>query len=288
MMRAIGNLRCELGEGVVWDEQRGCVWWVDIESRALHRCYPGSELITTLTFEQKIATVVPTTESTLVIGMEREIREISEDGRTLRSIPFEADMPYTRCNDGKAGPDGGLWIGSMSTRMQTGEASLYYMDRSWNLHLAATDITISNGLAWSADISTLYYIDTPTRQIDAFDYSPADGKISGRRCAVRVPGDLGYPDGMSIDSRGRLWVAMYGGECVTVWDPDSGELVERIPVPACRVTNLAFGGRDMKDVYITTGTDGADQQRFPDAGKLFHMRSNVAGTPGYFFGRSDS
>lgn len=143
-------------------------------------------------------------------------------------------------------------------------------------------VTISNGLAWSRDASTLYYIDTPTRAVAAFDYDRARGTVSGRRVAIEVPETMGSPDGMTIDAEGRLWIAQWDGGCVGRWDPTSGRLLERIPVPARRVTSCAFGGPALEDLYITTARTGLDERSLaeePLAGGLFRVRPGVAGIP---------
>jgi sugar lactone lactonase YvrE len=150
-------------------------------------------------------------------------------------------------------------------------------------------VRISNGLAWSPDYRTLYYIDTPTRQVMAYDYDLLSGEIANPRLAVSVPAGLGWPDGMTSDAGGRLWVAMWGGAALTVWDPASGALLERIELPAKNVTACAFGGPNLDELYITTarkGLDAAELSAYPLTGGLFRIRTAQTGMPTFVFGEA--
>src|SRR5260370_16892230 len=119
-------------------------------------------------------------------------------------------------------------------------------------------VTISNGLAWSRDATTLYYIDTPTRTVVAYDYERSTGGIAGRRVVIQVPEAMGFPDGMAIDVSDNLWIAQWDGGCVGAWDPRRGRLLERIELPARRVTSCAFGGLRLDELYLTTARRGLD------------------------------
>ena len=144
------------------------------------------------------------------------------------------------------------------------------------------EVAISNGLAWSADSRTLYYIDSPTRRVDAFDFDPEEGGLSNRRTAVALQDGWGYPDGMAIDAEDKLWVALWEGWGVARFDPGSGELLARIEVPVARVTSCCFGGPGYQDLYITTASrdmEAEEWKRQPEAGGLFVARPGVPGLP---------
>jgi sugar lactone lactonase YvrE len=144
-----------------------------------------------------------------------------------------------------------------------------------------TGVSISNGLAWSADHRILYYIDTPTQEVAAFDYDADTGEISGRRTAVRIPPEKGQPDGMTMDAEGMLWVALYGGGAVTRWNPRDGRLLATIEVPAPLVTSCAFAGLRMDELFITTARQHMDAQALsahPQSGGLFRARPGARGT----------
>jgi sugar lactone lactonase YvrE len=168
----------------------------------------------------------------------------------------------------------------MELSLRPGAASLWRLDPDWSLHRMVDGVTISNGLAWTRDATTLYYIDTPTRTVVAYDYDRTAGAISGRRVVVQVPEAMGFPDGMTIDASDNLWIAQWDGGCVSCWDPRAGRPLERIEVPARRVTSCAFGGSGLDELYITTarhGLDPATLAREPLSGGLFRVQPGVSG-----------
>jgi sugar lactone lactonase YvrE len=165
--------------------------------------------------------------------------------------------------------------------------ALYSLSPDGSLQTLKSGVRISNGLAWSPDFKTLYYIDTPTREIAAYDYDPDSGKIANPRVVVSVPKEHGWPDGMTSDMDGRLWVAMWGGAAITVWDAEKGQLLEKITFPAKNVTSCAFGGPQQDTLYVTSariGLDEADLTAFPASGGLFRVATNLRGMPTFVFG----
>ncbi len=204
-----------------------------------------------------------------------------ESGRIAPLLHPERHLPANRFNDGKVDPRGRFWAGTMSTDGQQKKGSLYCLYPDFSLRTAVTGITISNGLAWSADHKLLYYIDTPTQEVAAFDFDADTGQVSGRRTLLRIPADKGKPDGMTIDTEGMLWVALYGGGAVTRWNPRDGKLLATIEVPARLVTSCAFAGLRMDELYITTARQGLNPQELaahPHAGSLFRVQPAARGT----------
>jgi sugar lactone lactonase YvrE len=165
-------------------------------------------------------------------------------------------------------------------------ASLYRLDHDLKINKMLDSITVSNGICWSIDKTKMYYIDTPSMKVMVFDYDDETGNISNEKTAVEIPEGMGGPDGMTIDSEGNLWICLWGGACVGCFDPKTGELVRRIDVPAKNVTSCAFGGKDLKTLFITTASismSPEDSIKYPLAGNLFAIDLNVKGVPAFFF-----
>ena len=195
-----------------------------------------------------------------------------------------------RLNDGKCDPLGRLWTGTMSEESSPGEprvgaGSLYSVARDGGVTARQDGISISNGLGWSADMTHLFYNDSYTRKVEVFDHDPASGAISGRRtvldaAAARLPG---LPDGLTVDSRGRLWVALFGGARVVCVDPAQGRVAETIHLPTYNITSCTFGGAGLDALYVTSATFGLQpfQRKIqPDAGAIFRVTGlGVTGTP---------
>jgi sugar lactone lactonase YvrE len=148
------------------------------------------------------------------------------------------------------------------------------------------DVTCSNGLAWTSDRRTMYYIDTMTRKIDAFNYDDADGQITNRRTAITIPQSDGYPDGMTIDAEDKLWIAFWGPGQVRRYDPKTGEVLAVINVAATQTTSCTFGGAELDTLYITSARETLDDaalQQDPLAGGLFCVKPGVCGVAGNLF-----
>ena len=147
-----------------------------------------------------------------------------------------------------------------------------------------SEVTNSNGLAWSPDESIFYYIDTPTLKVRAYDYDAETGIITNPRDVIHFPEEEGFPDGMTIDEEGMLWIAHFSGAKVSRWDPNSGRKLSSISVPAKHVTSCTFGGPDLDELYITTAKlDDTDMDEFPHAGGLFRIKTGIKGMPAFRF-----
>jgi sugar lactone lactonase YvrE len=165
-------------------------------------------------------------------------------------------------------------------------AALYRFDPGGGVERMAGDVTISNGLAWSGDGRTMFFVDTPTRRVDAFDFSVEAGTISNRRTALDLSTTAGFPDGIAIDAEDCLWVAFWGGSAIRRYRAD-GRFDLEVHVPTTNVTSCAFGGPDLRDLYVTSARDGLTPDRIaaePHAGALFHCRTDVPGAPLARFG----
>ena len=209
--------------------------------------------------------------------------------KTYKISDPEESMPNNRFNDGKCDCMGRLWAGTMSKDLDTGygeykpEGSLYCLYPDLKIEKKLRNIILSNGIGWSPDNSTMYFIDTPTSEIAAFDFDKATGRIANKRTVVKIPTVMGMPDGMCVDSEGKLWVALWGGSSVTRWDPNTGTLIESTDIPALNVSSCAFGGDNMEELFITTASIGTNMSEYPDAGGLFSLKPGVAGLASAIF-----
>jgi sugar lactone lactonase YvrE len=267
----VGNTRSQWGEGPIW--WRDALYYVDIEGRRVHRFDPASGAETSWDVGRRVGTVVPRDSGGLLIAGDDGMFFLDEDGGGLTAIcDPEPDKPENRFNDGKCSPDGRFFAGTMSLVRKTGDARLYRLDPDLTLHEAFGPVTTSNGIAWSPDGGTVYYIDTPRREILAFDYD--DGHLRNLRSAVDTGGIDASPDGMATDADGMLWVAFCHGGCVVCYDPGTGRVLRRIDFPCLETTACAFGGPDLADLYVTTGVHKSVVEEH--AGRLFVVRGTGA------------
>ncbi len=278
-----------LGEGAFWNHLNNTLYWVDIEGRKLHIYDPERQSDRFLATESRIGTVVPSTDSTAVIALENGIYLMNtHSGETRLLSDIESDLPINRFNDGKCDPNGNFWVGSMNYEQNEASGSLYKVGPDGSAERMKDGITISNGIVWSSDNQTMYYIDTPTAVIKAFDFDADTSTISNERVAVEISELDGYPDGMAIDENDHLWVGLWNGNAVAQYDPESGSLIRKIWVPAHNVTSCAFGGENLDILYITTSSldmSVEEAKRFPLAGSLFKVVPGVKGVKSPFFGK---
>ncbi|GAB3818271.1 hypothetical protein GCM10028895_15300 [Pontibacter rugosus] len=174
----------------------------------------------------------------------------------------------------------------MALDVTPGTAELFCLHKNLEVKQVLQNLTISNGLAWSADAATLYFIDTPTHTIQAFNYDLATGEIGQKREVVRVPEEEGMPDGMDIDTEGNLWIALHGGAAVACYNPATGEQLQKIKVPAVNVTSCTFGGPDLDTLYITTAREWLSEEQleqYPLSGSMFEVKPGVQGREVNFF-----
>ena len=282
------DAQAQLGEGALWHADTHQLYWVDIEGRKLHLYTPGTNENRTIEVGERIGTVVPSISGKAIVALQNGIFELdlSDESLTLVTNPLE-DTTDMRFNDGKCDPAGRFWVGSMHLSAQKANAALYRMDPDLEVTRMLDNVTISNGITWSLDGQTMYYIDTPTGVVRAFDFHVADGTFERPRVAVEIPEDTGHPDGMTIDEEGMLWVAHWGGGSVGRWNPENGKLIDRIDLPASKVTSCAFGGDNLDTLYITTARKDLDEQelnRYPHSGGLFAAKPNVSGITACAFG----
>ncbi len=278
--RTIGSRVSQWGEGPIFHEGR--LLYVDIEGHALVRLAPETGAEETWELGERIGTVVPRTGGGFLCAGDSGVYTVdAESGKLTVLADPEADKrPDNRFNDGKCDPTGRFWAGTISTVKKTGDANLYMFDQEGNLSLRIPGVTNSNGICWNAAATVMYYVDTPTKKIRAYPYENDTGAIGEPALVVDTEeaGFAGSPDGMTIDSEGKLWVAMCHGGAVLQIDPDTGERLRQIDFPCVETTACAFGGHKLERLFVTTGLHKTLEER--DAGKVFVVDGlGVTGTP---------
>ncbi|MDT0266816.1 SMP-30/gluconolactonase/LRE family protein [Streptomyces sp. DSM 44915] len=256
--------RAELGEGPTWDPVAERLLWVDILGARVHSFDPASGRRVVLPTEQHVGAVKPTADGGLVVNLRDGIGRYGPDGG-FRWLHREV-VPGRRGNDAAVAPDGALWAGSMRYDERAGGGNLVRLTPAGEVEVVLPEATVSNGLGWSPDGGTLYYVDTPTRRVDAFRVTE-DGGVADRRTLVDTGGLAGFPDGMTVDADGCLWVAFWDGGAVRRFTPD-GVLDRTVELPASRTTACAFGGPGLTDLYVSTARVGTDPGAEPLAGSL--------------------
>jgi sugar lactone lactonase YvrE len=273
------DVGARLGEGPVWDDRDGCLWWVDITGEAVHRTDLATRRDHAIPVGQMVGAVGLRAEAGLIAALQDGFATIDPGGRLELVAPIEQDNAETRMNDGKVDPAGRFWAGTMEIAEKRAIGTLYRLDPDFGVTSTVSNLAITNGLDWSLDGRTMYYIDTPTRRVDRFGFDEATGALSNRRVCFPIRDGAGGPDGMTVDAEGFLWVALWDGWGVERYAPD-GTLDRRIHVPAAQTTSCAFGGPDLDLLFITSAqkdlppSTRADQ---PHAGAVFVCQPGVRG-----------
>ena len=286
------NLQNQLGEGPVWDDREGALYWIDGLGCRWFRM--KGEEISRYETASPLGSLVLTEDGELYAGMRDGIYHINQltGKQTLLTNP-EAGQTGNRFNDGKVDPRGRYVIGTMSEANNDGSdngepaGSLYSVMRDGTWKRLRGSVSISNGLAWNRSGAILYYIDSPTGCVMKYDYDLNTGEIHGGEVCARIPDSEGIPDGMTIDDEGMLWVAQWGGWRVSRFDPRTGERLGWVNVPVKHVTCCCFGGENLDQLFITTSTNavtGEEWKRQPLAGALFVAETGCRGLPSFRFG----
>jgi sugar lactone lactonase YvrE len=274
--------QCILGEGPYWHARRKSFFLVDIEKGTQFEYSQLSGKIKTWNFKHRLSLALEAKETDhMILALDLKIARFNLKTEELEWLVIvEKGLPLNRCNDGKCDAEGRLWVGTMSRMFTAGAGSFYSIDRNLKVQKHLDQITISNGMAWSGDNKTLYYIDSPTQQVNAFHFDLKNGEIRFDRTVIEIPTEMGTPDGMCIDQEGKLWVAHYGGFGVYRWDPVSGKLMEKIELPVPNITSCTFGGENLGTLLVTTARENLNETQLlehPLSGDVFLIQTNTKG-----------
>jgi sugar lactone lactonase YvrE len=278
--------RAELGEGPTWDARSRTLYWVDILKGRVHGFTPATGACRSHRVGQPVGALAVREAGGLVLALRDGFAALDLDTGALSWIArVEDDRATQRMNDGRCDAAGRFWAGTMAFDPSPGTGTLYRLDRDGSVTRALGDLTISNGLDWSPDGRSLYFVDSGTQRVDLFDFDPVAGTLANRRAFVQVPDAAGMPDGLVVDADGFVWVALWGGGALHRYATD-GALAAVVTLPVSHPTSCTFGGPDLGDLYVTSASVELTQAalaRQPLAGGLFRLRPGVAGRPAHLF-----
>ena len=275
-----------LGEGPVWDARTQQLIWVDIEGFYVHVYNPATRAHRAIAVGEYVGSAAVRASGGLVLALMSGFAALDLATEQLTPIAdAESHLPGNRFNDGKCDPAGRFWAGTLCLDEDHGEGkgNLYCLHSDQRVELKAPGVWISNGLAWTRDERTMYYIDSPKQCVVAYDYDKTTSAITNPREVIRVDGsEKGYPDGMTIDEEGMLWIAHWDGGHVCRWNPHTGEELAEIAVPVSRPTSCVFGGANFETLYITSARTRLSAEKLagqPLAGSIFKCTPGVRGLP---------
>jgi sugar lactone lactonase YvrE len=269
----------ELGESPAWDQRAGCLWWVDIKHGLVHR-HDAAGADRSRQIDEEVGAVAMRDGGGLVLAVRSGVIVVDDLDATPRRI---ADLraPGVRFNDAKCDAAGRLWAGTLADDGRAGGGRLYRVQPDGRAEVALDGVTVSNGLDWSPDGRTLYYVDSATQRVDAIAFDPERGTLGERRPLIAIPASAGIPDGLTVDAEGHVWLALFAGGAVVRIAPD-GSTTRTLRLPMSHPTSCAFGGPDLADLYITSAAKGlSPEQRLAQvhAGAVLRMRPGVRGRP---------
>jgi len=283
----VADLRNVIGEGPVWLEDEQRLVWVDIKGHHVHWLDPKTGRLEQIDVSADVGAVAPTTSGALIAAAGNGFQALDQKSGRIKTLAVaEPDRPGNRMNDGKCDSRGRFWAGTMADDETPGAGGLYRLNLDHTVDRMLSDVTVSNGLDWTADDRLMYYIDSASHRVDVLDYESSAGTIANRRPLIQIDKSDGMPDGMTLDAEGGLWVALWGGWSVRRYRPD-GSFDLEIKIPASKVSSCVFGGPDFSDLYITTAASGLSEKQLekqPHAGGLFRCRPGHGGRPPYRFG----
>lgn len=269
-----------LGEGPVWSATERAVWFVDIKAPAIHRFDPATGDKRSWPAPARCGFLLPTAQGWHIAGLKNGLHRFNpETGNFALLHVVEPHAPNNRLNDGFVDAQGFLWFGSMDDNEEEPSGALYQLNSTGCVR-RDPGYVVSNGPTESPDGQTLYHTDTLAGIIYAFDRGRA-GTLTNKRVFVRFTPAEGYPDGPIVDAEGCLWTGLFGGWGLRRYSP-KGELLQTLRLPCSAVTKAAFGGDDLRTLYITTAhvaLNAEERQQQPLAGGLFRARVDVPGLP---------
>lgn len=274
-LETVTNHKCVLGEGPVWDAGAQTILWIDITEKLIHQYNTIKQELTSFNVAEMIGCIAPREKGGLVAALKNGFAFIDLKENKVQHIINPEHIPSNRFNDGKCDAAGRFWAGTMALSEEQNKGNLYVMETDLSVKKELENVNISNGIAWSSDNRIMYYINTPTNYVFAFDYNINDGTISNQRVALDLTHENGYADGMTIDAEGMLWIAFFSGWRVARYDPVTGKCLTQIELPVANVSCCTFGGSQLTDLYITTSSKDMREEdllKQPLAGSLFVVK----------------
>ena len=276
------DAKARTGELPVWVPEEQALYWTDIPGKTLNRFDPASGANRVWPMAEEVGSFALRERGGLVAALRSGFALIDlEQGKVEALADPEAHLPHQHFNDGRCDRQGRFWAGTMNEPRTERTGALYRLDPERRCERMADDVMVANGLAFSPDDRLMYWSCSRALTVWVFDFDAASGEIANRRVFARLEPHQGGPDGAAVDTEGFYWIACYRGSRVMRLDPD-GRIERKIRLPVSRVTMCAFGGPDLKTLYITTASGGmseAEQKREPLAGGIFALEVDVKGLP---------
>jgi sugar lactone lactonase YvrE len=269
-----------LAEGPVWDWTRNRLLWIDIDRMEINVSDVDRGTTETHRFGARVGSVFLGQGSWIVVAASDGLHMLDvATGRSRCVISLPADRGPNLMNDGEVDPAGRVWAGTITSDRKVPDGVLFRFDLDRSVTIALSPVSASNGLGWSPDERTMYYIDSMTQRVDVFDYHRSSGGIGNRREFVAIPSATGLPDGLTVDADGGVWVAIWGSGMVHRYTP-RGQLDTIVKVPALNVSNCCFGGPSHDVLYITTATRQLASPKPSVDGAIYACRPGAIGRPG--------
>lgn len=271
-LETVYDARLLVGEGPTWNAKTGELLFTDIRGKAYFRMDYATGRTKKTEVGQMLGCLAVCENGDLLLGMEDGIYRTHRDG-SLTLAHQKPALKGERFNDGKVGPDGCYYAGTAGEHF----SGAFYRLQNGVLTEVFDGCGCSNGLAWSKDGQTLFYVDSRTQKVEKFAFSVKNHTVSDRQTIAEIPAALGCGDGMTVDAKGDLWLALWGGACVQHIESATGRILETVPVPAKQVSSCCFAGQELRDLIITTASVRTDPAEQPEAGKIFRLRTDVPG-----------
>ena len=284
--RCVWAAQAQLGEGALWSPRLQALWWVDILGHSLHRLRPHDGEQRSWAFDEEVSAVAECAAGdALLLSLRHGLALFTPEQGSLRRLhQVASEPPGNRFNDGKCDAQGRFWAGSMDFACQAETGALYRFDADGRCTRHDSGFAVTNGPTWSLDGRTMFFNDTVRGTVLAYDFDMAAGTLSNRRPWLQFAPGEGVPDGMTTDAAGRVWIAHWGGGCVSCHDPATAQELCRIALPASQITNCAFGGPALTTLYVTSAAAGLSEQDLraePLAGALFAVELDSPGLPAH-------
>ena len=270
--------RDDLGEGPHWDERTGTMLWVDLPAGTMVRMNPVSGEVQKTELGPPACFAIPTSTGEMVVGRHHTVELLCSSGASRVLATVDENEPDLRLNDAKCDPLGRLVFGTMSLSRRKGAAALYILDPLAGLTRLAAGVSLSNGLGWDVAAERFYHVDSDAQAIYVYDYDLSVGDVSDRRVFASIAPEDGLPDGMAVDAGGGIWLALFGGGVVRRYAPN-GEISAVVELPVLCPTSVAFGGDDLRTLYVTSARNLLDDPRQNSelAGAILVLEPGIAG-----------